>query len=107
MFCLTGSSTKNNTIKNCIINDYQYGIHLYTSNGNYINYNVTNNTLVSCNNGIKIQSHHNNIIINNTFIGNSDGLFFVNANNNTIIDNIFSGNTLLSHFQHQLAKIIL
>lgn len=65
---LTGSNTKNNTIKNCNITNFERGI--------YFNTGPNNNTL-----------------INNTVNSNSYGIFIFSCSNNILINNIFNKNT--------------
>jgi len=111
---LTGINTKNNTIKNCNITDFYYGIDLATgpknntlinniANGNYYGFrlgNVLNNTLINntANNnvwdGIEIESSSFNILINNTAKNNDKGLHFPSpsTDNNIFINNIFTNN---------------
>jgi len=100
---LTGTNTKNNTVKNCNITDFYDGIELSQSSNNTIinniansnsyglsiglsdNNNITNNTFNSnFDNGIDINLCSNNIITNNIVIGNSRGIRSNSAPNNNI-----------------------
>jgi len=112
---LTGSDTKNNTIKNCNITDFYSGIYLYNGpNNNTITSNVvgdnygrgiylessSNNTIYNntANNnyyGIYLYlNSHNNILTNNTANNNSNGgILFSTSSNNTITNNTANNNT--------------
>lgn len=83
----------NNTIRNCTITDFKYGIRLYNSADNN---NLTNNTLNSNTAaGVLIDfSSINNILTNNTFNSNDVyGVFlFSSANNNILNSNIICSN---------------
>ena len=108
------SSRTNVTIKNCIINNTNYGIYLWSSSNN----NLTNNTAYNNSNGIRLESNsnYNNLtnntaynnsnagirieysntttIINNSFYNNKyDGIFLVYANNNTLNNNTAYNNS--------------
>ena len=89
---LTGSNTKNNTVKNCNITDFDYGIFLESSSNN----TVYNNTVSSSiNYGIVVySSSNNNTIQSNTANNNGWGiLLHTNSNYNTIIGNTAKNNT--------------
>jgi len=109
---LNGSNTKNNTIKNCDITGFYYGVYLYngpsnnTFTNNLINSNTygintensNNNTftnnLINSNtyNAFDCKSNSNyNIIANNTGSNNGYGLRFWPCSYNTIINNTFQG----------------
>lgn len=84
---LTGSNTKNNTIKRCNITDFGYGIYLFDGPNNNT---IKNNTMSSNVDGISLNSSSNNSITKNTAKGNSDDGFSLesNSNYNTLHDNV-------------------
>ncbi|MEM5855662.1 MAG: NosD domain-containing protein, partial [Candidatus Aenigmatarchaeota archaeon] len=110
---LTDSSTKNNTIKNCIISNFYRGIYLeYSSNNTLIQITAYNNSasgiylwtnsnfnslsnITSYNNsrGIYLYSSSNNSLSNITSYNNNNGIYFVSSSNNSIKDSIIQDNT--------------
>lgn len=87
---LTGSGTKNNTIKNCIITDFYYGFYLSSTT----NITIINNSIInSYDNGVQLYSVSNINIINNTAVNNMDGFnLFSSSSNNRFIDNDANNN---------------
>ncbi|MEA2036799.1 MAG: right-handed parallel beta-helix repeat-containing protein, partial [Nanoarchaeota archaeon] len=101
----------NYTIKNCNINNFNYGIYLYQSTGTYYSYNtyqkdgiITGNTISGNNRGIYAygianadgkKAHIVNIsITGNTITGNNDGIYFSGiVHDNLVWDNTFQDNT--------------
>jgi parallel beta-helix repeat protein len=86
---LTGSNTRNNTIKNNNVSDFQYGI--YSENGANNN-TISSNTINSSTTyGIYLVLSSNDTLINNT-INNSGnvGINFVSSYNNTITNSIIT-----------------
>jgi len=80
---LEGSNTKNNTIKNCIITDFYYGIYLNQTNNNTIINSTSNNNSI----GIRLYYSSNNTIINSTSNSNSDtGIYLRSSSYNSIIN---------------------
>ncbi|MCK5594039.1 MAG: hypothetical protein KAI18_02235, partial [Candidatus Aenigmarchaeota archaeon] len=89
---LAGLTTTNNTIKNCNMTDFNYGIYLMTqTNNNYI----LNNTLTNNNNGLvlNVTSSKNNFV-NNTITGSSYGFSIYSGSNNTISEGSIHDNTI-------------
>jgi len=79
------SSQANNTVRNCRIFDYYYGIQLTASTNN----TITNNTLGGGTNGILLDTDSDNNTINNNtayILGNS-GIRLNGADNNTVTYN--------------------
>jgi parallel beta-helix repeat protein len=89
---LTGSSTKNNTIKNCNITNFREGIYLYNGPNNNT---IINNRGSSNTDGICLDTNsNNNILINNTANNNTYGIsLLTNSNNNILINNTANSNT--------------
>jgi len=84
---LTGSNTKNNIIKNCIITNFKHGIYLYNGPNNniLINNTASNNTF----HGFYLrESSSNNILIKNKAISNSQNgiTIYINSNGNSLIN---------------------
>jgi parallel beta-helix repeat protein len=112
-FYLTGSDTKNNTVKNCNIIDFWSGIYLYNSpNNNTLTNNMvynngygiyltssSNNTITNnmansnSNGGILLSSSSNNQITNNTASSTNWGISLWSSSNNTITNNMANSNT--------------
>ncbi|MCD6476961.1 MAG: right-handed parallel beta-helix repeat-containing protein, partial [Candidatus Aenigmarchaeota archaeon] len=85
------SGKTNNTIGNCTVTDFKYGIYLYSSSSN----NITNNTANSNTYyGIYLySSSSNNAIINNTANSNTVGIYLdYSSNNNALISNTANSN---------------
>jgi len=85
---LTGSETKNNTVKNCYITNFGEGVYLR----NYASKNlVINNTFNSSSyDSIWLDYSSNNTIANNTITyveSGGDGMYITNSQNNTIENN--------------------
>jgi len=78
-----------NTIKNCIISQFDYGIWLSQSNNNTLINNTAND---NDNDGIYLSSSHNNTFINNTANSNEYGMKFVSSHKNTLLDNTANSN---------------
>lgn len=91
--------TKNITIKNCNITDFNYGIYLYGPD--YVN--ITNNTITSCIDGIRISLNSDNATVNNNTVNDngdpgpgygygidmfsSDAEYYSNFTNNIVNNN--------------------
>jgi|GEM_PF-1482366 len=108
------SGKTGNTIKNCIVTDFYFGILLYSSSNNnnltsntansnvygiYLwdssNNSLTNNTANSNKNGIELFSSSNNILINNTASPNTNyGIYLYFSSNNTLTNNTANTNTI-------------
>ncbi|MEM2479022.1 MAG: NosD domain-containing protein, partial [Candidatus Pacearchaeota archaeon] len=81
---------QNNTIKNCIITDFQFGIYLKSSSSNNT---LTNNTASSNSYGIYLDSSSNNTLTNNTANSNiQSGIYLSSSSNNTLINNTANSN---------------
>ncbi len=88
---LTGSSTKNNTIKNCNITDFDGGIYLYDGpNNNTLTSNIGSSNGYS----ISIYASSNNNINNNIANNNINGIFLSSSSYNNLINNTVSNNTI-------------
>ncbi len=86
------TSRSYNTIKNCRISNYSYGVYIYSDS----NYNsLTNNTVLNNTNyGIYLYSSSNyNTLTNNTVNKNNYGTYLSSSNNNTITNNKLQNNT--------------
>jgi len=103
----------NNTVKNCIVNEFYSGIYLYNSDhttltdntvsnnyqGIYLvssNYNtlVNNTARLSINDGIYLcHSKYNTLTSNNVSLGTLRGIYLSNASNNTLNSNQVCSNT--------------
>jgi parallel beta-helix repeat protein len=103
---LTGAGTNSNTIKNCNITNFGYGIRLYNGPSNNF---ITNNTAGSNSYGIVIDSSSNNIVANNTAMNNGgQGIIVFNSGqNNTIADNILINNYQNIHLCNGAANNIV
>jgi len=81
-----------NTIKNCIITDFYYGIYLY----NYSNNNTLTNNTANSNSqfGIILSSFsNNNTLTNNTANDNAYGIYlYSSSKNNTLTNNTANSN---------------
>jgi len=86
---LTGSNTKNNTVKNCNITDFYFGIYLLNEANNNL---IIDNTLSSnSNRGIFLNNTSSISIINNTLSSNPNfGIFLLSSSNITLYNNIVS-----------------
>jgi parallel beta-helix repeat protein len=84
-------SIQNNTIMNCLINDFNYGIYLSSSlNNNVINNKLTSNTNV----GIYLSStSNNNKILDNIFNSNYYGFGIATSSNNNFTNNNITSNS--------------
>jgi len=103
---LTGAGTNSNTIKNCNITNFDYGIRLYNGPSNNF---ITNNTAGSNSYGIVIDSSSNNIVANNTATNNGgQGIIVFNSGqNDTIADNILINNYQNIHLCNGAANNIV
>ncbi|MCX8194226.1 MAG: right-handed parallel beta-helix repeat-containing protein [Candidatus Pacearchaeota archaeon] len=74
----------NNTIRNCVISDFNHGIYLELS----LNNNIINNTLNSNSNGVSLERESkNNIVVNNTIENNTNsGILIEDQSNNNLIN---------------------
>jgi len=88
----------NNTIKNCIISDFSWGIDLANASGNVI----TDNTIISntpgpfnMGAGVYLWGSDSNDMNNNMINDNYYGIIIINSNNNTINSNIVCENDQL------------
>ncbi len=101
-------------IKNCIINNFTYGIYLKNNSNT-----IVNNTLSSNNYGVYLSRSSSNIIINNTIKENSEFDFYISFYweplvgllkpdysseycNNVLENNVGSGNTPIKFFNHSI-----
>ncbi|CEG12559.1 hypothetical protein MSIBF_A2470001 [groundwater metagenome] len=76
---------QNNTIKNCIITGFYYGIYLSSSSSNILTNNTAN---LNRGDGISLYSSSNNILTNNTANNNHLGIdLYSSSNNNTLTNN--------------------
>ncbi|OQX19423.1 MAG: hypothetical protein BWK75_05705 [Candidatus Altiarchaeales archaeon A3] len=90
---LAGKQT--NTIKNCIITDFQIGFYLSSSSNN----TVINNTANSNSYGIYLYSSSNNTVINNTANSNTNhGIHLYSSSNNNTITNNTANNSSTGFF---------
>ncbi|CEG13985.1 hypothetical protein MSIBF_A840002 [groundwater metagenome] len=81
---------QNNTIKNCIVTDFEFGIYLDGSLNNIISNNTANS---NDGDGIQLYASSNNTLANNTANSNSIvGIFLYSASNNIIINNTANSN---------------
>jgi len=89
---------QNNTIKNCIITGFRFGIYLNSSSNNTLISNTLNNNSVLYYYwflafGIYLESSSNNTITNNIVNNNTgDGIHLSYSSNNTITNNIVNNN---------------
>ena len=84
------TNSSNTTIKNCLVQNYTFGIHL-----NYSNYTTLfNNTIKSStDNGIRLYFSSYNNLTNNNVSSNAYGIFlFDYCNNNTLFNNTVNAN---------------
>jgi parallel beta-helix repeat protein len=98
---LTGNSTSyygvyvfrrsGNTIKNLIIRQFDYGIHLYESGGNIVTDNAVIDNTTS---GIVVSYADGNTLARNTVTHNAQQGFHITSSHN----NILTGNTVSRHF---------
>ncbi|MGB2698461.1 MAG: NosD domain-containing protein, partial [Candidatus Zixiibacteriota bacterium] len=73
------------TIKNCIVKDFCWGIHLRHSDNNIIENNNLSSNIQA---GIWLYESNGNTLINNVaFNNNDDGIWICYSNNNTLITN--------------------
>jgi len=75
-----------NTISNCSITDFPYGIYIYAADYT----TITGNTVGNATYGIHLKSNANyNTITDNEFIDNYEGIYLDVSGYNTITDNTF------------------
>ncbi len=106
------SGKSGNTVRNCRVTDFHYGINVFSSPHNVINNNiansnveagiylfysssneVTSNTANSNgNNGILIYESDNNKVINNTAMSNEEGIYLSASSSNNLTGNNASNN---------------
>ncbi|MBI5698564.1 MAG: right-handed parallel beta-helix repeat-containing protein, partial [Thaumarchaeota archaeon] len=80
----------NNTIRNCTITDFYYGIYLFSArNNNLYNNNATSNT----DHGFHLESSNTNTIKNNMVDFNYDGVYLSQSLKNNIVANEMCANT--------------
>ncbi len=80
-----------NTIKNCIVTDFYYGIYLNSSSNNNT---LTNNTANTNTFGIHLEFSSNNTLTNNTANTNTFGIALQSSsNNNNLTNNTANTNT--------------
>ena len=88
------SSKDNNTIKNCLITDFRFGIYLIISNDNFLYNNTLNSNF---NYGLLLDSSLQNNLTNNSI--NSNGLYGIwlssSSSNNILINNSITNNEIL------------
>ncbi len=81
---ITFKHKQNNTIKNCVIAEFERGIEI----GDSVNNTLVNNTLNSLENGILLMdSSSNNILTNNTLNSNEMGIYLDYSTKNTLRNN--------------------
>jgi len=99
----SSSQNTNVTIRNCNVQDWEYGIQLTFSSSNTITNNTANNTF-----GIRLDAFSNNNTITNNTINNNDayGIFLALSSNNTIISNIVNNNGYGFYLSSSLSNII-
>lgn len=74
--------------------NYYKGIYVEPPIGTqYTNVNITDNTIVGCNDGIFISRSSPCLVANNTLQGNMYGILLYMADYNTLIDNFINGTT--------------
>jgi parallel beta-helix repeat protein len=96
---LTGSSIKNNTVKNCNVIDFEIGIRLLEGP---VNNTLINNTVTNNSRGIFITGSSNNTIFNNTADNNTyQGIYTYSNNNNNFTNNIIYTRLLQQHYIQQ------
>ena len=88
---LSGSNTKNNTIRNCYVTNFYQGIYLYNGpNNNIITSSAFNN---NTNYGIGLHNSSSNTLINNTINNNLIGIYLdTNSNYNKLTNNTVNVN---------------
>ncbi len=79
----------NNTIKNCIITDFERGFFLYYSSGNNLTNNSANSNTFA---GIRVYYSPNNTLTNITANNNQYGIYLYSSTNNTITQNFVCKN---------------
>jgi parallel beta-helix repeat protein len=110
---LTGSATKNNTIKNCNMTDFDSGVHLYYGPSN----NTVSNNTIDCDYGVVLNGAEYNTLVNNTVNGGFYGILIVSgADYNEIINNTLTNNddgihfltvgadNIFNHFENNMIK---
>jgi parallel beta-helix repeat protein len=87
---MTSSNTKNNTVKNCNIADFHYGIYLTNGPNNNTLTNITANN--NTHYGIYIKTSSNNTLTNITSNNNTDNGIYLESSSNNTLTNITSNN---------------
>ena len=89
----------NDTIKNCIITDFDFGIELYSYRGengypeNVHNNSIVNNEVKNCGHGIDLHYAPNNVLANNILNNNLiEGIALISSSNNNITNNTANSN---------------
>ncbi len=83
------SSKTGNTVKNCVVTDFDYGVQLSYSDSNTL---INNTVKYNIYNGFKIYYSDNNDISNNTANNNSYGIYTNTAVSNTLDQNSVNDN---------------
>lgn len=93
----------NNTIKNCIITNFQFGIYLRSSSNN----TLLNNTVNSNAYGIYLRFSSNNTLLNNTVnLNNNRGIYIYSSPNNLISKNIANSNKIGIFIDHSMNTVL-
>ncbi len=92
------NNKQNNTIKNCIITDFERGIYLgWNSNNNTLANNTANSNSQY---GIYLDSSSNNTLTSNTANTNTYGIFLDYSSNNNLTSNNLTNNKGYSLFDY-------
>jgi len=84
----TNSGSNNNTLKNCNISNFSYGMHLFTSSNNTLTNLTSNSNTVR---GIRLYFKSNqNTLTNLTLNSNNDGIYCESNSINNTLTNIIS-----------------
>ncbi|ODS37430.1 hypothetical protein BEH94_06210 [Candidatus Altiarchaeales archaeon WOR_SM1_SCG] len=78
-----------NTIKNCVVTDFYFGIYLSSSSGNKLTGNTAND---NSGYGIYLNSSSSNTLTDNTASSNNYGIYVGHSSNNTLTGNIANSN---------------